>query len=267
MVMTIDIFSALNGIAGSGGPIPPRDPGSITGSAFIQNNMNLSGAVREQNILSEFIHGNIPDFLRRMVPIELSDGTNKITYLVMPDVLSIGSEQDYVRMPMNPHTAQAIADKYDCTLPTRKMCNDIWSSAKNKLAPKPWGPPYNLEMLSTYRIGVHNSTINNQLVGLDHSALTTGHKKDVVLTNALRPNNPNKRVAIYGWFLLPDGKPIQDLNPSDHDDLYADYSHGIRLIANDIMVNGSPMRIHQAFTDPVLSKLLSDEGPLLFTRY
>lgn len=264
--MTIDIFSVLNGIAGSGGPIPVRDPGSITGSTFIQNNMNLGGAVREQNILSEFIHGNIPDFLRKLIPVEISDGINKITYVVMPDVLSIGNDQDYVRMPMNPHTAQAIADKYDCTLPTRKMCNDIWRAAKNKLAPKPWGPPYNQEMLSTYRIGAHNTTVNGQLSGLNYTDLTAGHKKDVVLTNALRPNNPNRRVAIYGWFML-DGKPIQPLNPADHDDLYADYSHGIRLIANDIMVNGSAMRIQQAFADPALSKLLSDEGPLLFTRY
>jgi hypothetical protein len=186
----------------------------------------------------------------------------------MTDVLSIGSEQDYVRMPMNPHTAQAIADKYDCTLPTRKMCNDIWKLATNKLAPKPWGPPYDQDMFATHRIGEHNKTINSQLWSnsQDYKVLTAGHKKDVVLTNKLYPNNPNKRVAIYGWFML-DGKPIQLLNPSDHEDLYEDYSHGIRLIANDVIANGSPMRMQQVFAHPTLSRLVSDEGTLAFTRY
>jgi hypothetical protein len=184
----------------------------------------------------------------------------------MTDVLCIGQNNDYVRMPMNPHTAQAIANQYDCTLPTRKMVNDIWSAAANKLEPKPWGPPFDGTMLNTYRIGVHNTTIQNQLAGLNSSALISGHKKDVVLTNRLAPNNPNKRVAIYGW-IQTNGQAIQGLNPVSHEDTYADYSHGIRMIANDVMVNGNVMRMKDVFADPALSVLVSDEGPLTFTSY
>lgn len=263
--MSIDIFNVLGSSPGNS-LIPTRDPGSVTGSAWIQANLDLGGEVRENNILQEFLHGNIPDFLRNFVGVTASDGTNSITYMVMPDVLCIGSNDDYVRMPMNPHTAQAIADKFDCTLPTKKMVDTIWSQAVNKVAPLPWGPPFDGDMLKTYRVGVHNGRIQAQLAGLDATALISGHKKDVVLTNRLYPGNPNKRVAIYGWIQL-NGQAIQGLNPVSHEDTYEDYSHGLRMVANDCMVNGTSRRIQDVFADPSLSTLVSEEGVLKFTRY
>lgn len=266
--MSVDIYSILSGGAPGNTLIPARDPGAVTGSAFIQNNISLIGAVREQNILNEFLHGNVPDFLRNFSSITVNSPVATISYLVMPDVLCIGSNEDYVRMPMNPLTAQAIANQYDCTLPTRKIVNDIWSQADNKLTPLPWGPPFDEDMIKTYRIGIHHSRIQNQLssLNLNAHALTSGHKKDVVLTNKLAPLNSNKRVAIYGW-IQPNGQPIQGLNPVSHDELYADYSHGIRLIANDVVVNGVVMRTADVFNDPSLCVLLSDEGPLRFQHY
>lgn len=266
--MSIDIFSVLSGQPSGNSLIPVRDPGSVTGSAFCQANMNLSGAVREQNILNEFVHGNIPDLLRNFAPVTVTNGVNSITYLVMPDYLCIGTNEDYVRMPMNPHTAQTIANQYDCTLPTVKMVNDIWSASSNKLAPKPWGPPYDEDMSATHRIPTHNATIQNELLGAGWNplVLTSGHKKDVVITNHLGMGNPNRRVAIYGW-IQTDGQPIQGLNYFSHSDTYEDYSHGIRMIANDVIVNGNPMRMQDVFTNPILSALISNEGPIFFQKY
>lgn len=263
--MGISIFSALNS-SNEGYLIPTRDPGAVSGSKFIQNNMNLGGAVREQNILDEFMHGNVPDFLRDFTEVKYSDGTNTITYLVMTDYLSIGSNEDYVRMPMNPLTAQKLATKFDCTLPTRKMVKDIWEQSENKLPPLPWGPPYDADMEKTHRVGTHSQRIDAQLAGKNKFALTSGHKKDVVLTNRLYPNNPSHRVAIYGWIQM-NGNPIQDLNPTSHEDTYEDYSHGIRLIANDVSVNGNVMRMQEVFADPKLAPLVSDEGVLKFIKY
>ena len=260
--MSIDILNGSN----KSSLIPDRNSVSITGSMFIKNNINLIGSARETNILNEFKNGNMPDFLRSFSKITVSDKTNTISYLVMPDYLCIGSDADYVRMPMNPHTAQSIADKFDCTLPTRKMVNDIWKQSVNKLEPKPWGPPYDADMEKTHRIGTHNNTIQNQLSGLDATKLTSGQKKDVVLSIKLKPNNPNKRVAIYGWIQL-NGQAIQGLNPVSHGDMYADYSHGIRLCSNDVIVNGTVMRMEDVFLDAKLSSLLSDEGRLLFQKY
>jgi hypothetical protein len=263
--MSIDIFNVL-GVSDGNSLIPHRDPGSCTGSDFIKNNINLMGAARETNILNEFAHGNIPDFLRKFVPITITNGSDSLTYLVMPDYLCLGQDNDYVRMPMNPHTAQTIADQYDCTLPTRKMVNDIWKISVNKLISQPWGPPYDADMERTHRIGTHSNTINKQLVGKNYAALTSGHKKDVVLTNKLYPNNPTKRVAIYGWIQL-NGTAIQGLNPTAHDDLYADYSHGIRLCSNDAILNGNAIRMKDVFSNQKLAAAVSDEGQLKFIRY
>jgi hypothetical protein len=248
--------------------IAPRQTDAISGSEFIKINMNVSRPTREANILKEFLSGNIPDFLRQFTPIVVSNGNDNITYLTTTDCLSIGSDDDYVRMPMNPLTAQQIADQYDCTLPTRKMVHDIWKQSINKLDADEltWGPPYDDSMMNTDRIHIHNDRINKLMVGKDNTKLISGHKKDVVLTNKLYPNNPKKRVAIYGWIKL-DGQPIQGLNYWSHEETYADYSHSIRLITNDVMVNGNPMRIQDVFQDAKLFALLSDEGPLSFLRY
>jgi hypothetical protein len=239
-------------------------PSTVLGSKFIEDNINNNN--REFNILDAILNNNIPDFLRVFVPVTINNNHNCITYLVMPDYLSIGTDCDYVRMPMNPLTAQKIANKFNCTLPTRKMVNDIWKFSPNKLNPLPWGPPYDRSMMSTNRISIHNARIQNQLKNKNPKLLTSGHKKDVVLTNKLHPNNHKKRVAIYGWIQI-NGKPIQGLNPVSHEDTYADYSHGIRLINNQVVVDNKPMHILDVFKDTKLSALISDEGVLKFTSY
>jgi hypothetical protein len=246
--------------------IAPRKSNAVSGSEFINANMNVNRTVRETNILKEFIDGNIPDFLRKFAPITVTINNNTLTYLVIRDYLSIGSDSDYVRMPMNPLTAQKIADQYDCSLPTRKMVIDIWKQSEYKLSPLPWGPPYDASMMSTSRIQIHNQRIQNQLSGKDITKLISGHKKDVVLTNEIAPNNPNKKVAIFGW-IQSNGEPIQGLNYWSHEDTYEDYSHGSRLIANDVMLNHKPMRLQTIFSDATLSALISDEGILSFQKY
>ena len=60
-----------------------------------------------------------------------------LRYEVMPDYLAIGSDDDFVRMPMNPYTAQAFEDAFGFIMPTRKMSNDIWSAASLHLDPRP----------------------------------------------------------------------------------------------------------------------------------
>lgn len=263
--MGFDIFNIF-GNSEKKSLIPSRDPMAMGGSIFISEHMNSLIPDREKDILNQFLNGNLPDFIRDFVPITISKGSDTITYLVMPDYLSIGSNEDYVRMPMNPLTAQKIADKFDCTLPTPKMVYQIWEQSINKLSPLPWGPPYDSDMIKTHRIGTHNSRIQAQLVGKNPFKLTSGHKKDVVLTNKLSPKNIVQKVAIYGWIQL-NGKPIQPLNPRDHEITYEDYSHGIRLIANDVVLNGKPKRITDVFSNAKQALLISDEIPLIFTRY
>lgn len=246
--------------------IPVRNPSAVTGSQFMEQNMKLGGDVREKNIVNELLTGNVPDFLRNLAEVTVSNANGKITFYVMTDYVCIGTNEDYVRIPMSPLSAQKVADAFGCTLPTRKMVDDIWKNAAIKLAPLPWGPPYDASMHSTDRYVKHNAKIQKQLAGKDFTKLIAGHNKDVVLTNRLAPNNPKKRVAIYGWFNA-DGTVIQGLNPTSHEDTYADYSHGIRFISRKVLVNGVEKDIVDVFKDPILSGLVSDEGILSFVRY
>jgi hypothetical protein len=66
--------------------------------------------------------------------------------------------------------------------------------------------------------------------------LISGIKKDVVLSNKVLEHQKSNRVAIYGWHTL-DGKPIQPVY-AGHVNWYVDYSHGIRLIAKKVKMDG-----------------------------
>jgi hypothetical protein len=172
--------------------------------------------------------------------------------------MSIGGDDDFVRMPMTPATATQITSAMKCTLPTRKIVNEIYAQAKIKLEPKPLTE--NREAVRSFV--QHNQIIEEQRKGQTLGQLMAGHKKDIVISNRLK-EKPN-RVAIYGWH-KPDGKPIQPLYIG-HGDFYVDYSHGIRLIKNACVVDGKKTTIDQVLRDPELCELLSDEG-VIDARY
>ncbi len=94
-------------------------------------------------------------------------------------------------------------------------------------------------------------------------ALTSGHKKDVVLSARLE-RSPYK-VAVYGWH-TPEGSAIQPLN-TGHTERWVDHSHGIRLVQNRMLVNGRETTVAEVLKDPTLAPLLSNEGPLTIIRY
>ena len=90
-----------------------------------------------------------------------------------------------------------------------------------------------------------------------------GIKKDVVVTPLLA-SNPG-RVAIYGWHQL-NGTPIQPLYLG-HIEAYVDYSHGIRLVSQQMVVQGVEMSVADVLAHPDLHVLLSDEGVLTNPSY
>jgi hypothetical protein len=143
-------------------------------------------------------------------------------------------------------------------LPTRKIVNAIYEQSAFHFAPEPMTP--GPEMRSTEYYRIHNEKIEAQsrALGIDPGVLVSGHKKDVVITNRLAAN-PG-RIAIYGWHRL-DGMPIQPLS-TVHGACYADYSHGIRLVSENVVVDGGTRSVYDVLQDPVLSKVLSDEGPI-----
>ncbi len=261
------LFSAT--LAAQTLPLPPRATNAPAGREFAQSITELDQTGREQRIYEQVASGNVPDFLRKLVPISVeavSDGkTNRATYFVTPDYLAVGSDEDYFLTPLSPGMAQQIANLLGCTLPTRKMVDDIYSAAAVKLTPSPIAPS---PAMATMPVFVqHNSTVREQrreqLAAHPLGALVAGHKKDVVITKKLLAS-PGK-VVIYGWH-KPDGKPIQPLY-TGHADFYADYSHGIRLVQLRLTLNGESRTVPEVLADANLAPLLSDEGPLDNIRY
>jgi hypothetical protein len=252
---------------------PPRAPESVTGLSFTDLLPDALCQEREDAIVKELLSGNVPAFMRSFVEVDASgkDATGnerKLVFHVMADYLCVGDDDDFVRVPLNPLSAQAVADEFGCTLPTKKMVDIIWKAAAVHLDPSPIPP--DAKMSTTKRFVEHNKKVETarKVAGHALGKLLAGHKKDVVVTNRLLDSAGKflKKVAIYGWQWLT-GKVIQDLNPTSHDDKYADYSHGIRLVALDCTLEGSPANVHEILADPILWALLSDEGPMKFLKY
>jgi hypothetical protein len=244
--------------------IPARANEALSGSAFIASIASLSREEREAAIRRELFAGNIPSFLRKLRTVEVTatgadSVKHTISYDVMPDYLAIGSDKDFVRMPMTPYTAQDFCDAFGFVLPTRKMVNDIWAAAKLHLDPH----PLTVARESPLTFLQHHRIIEEQLKGSERGAFVAGIKKDVVVTNKLleRP----ERVAIFGWHYT-NGQPIQPLY-TGHVDWYVDYSHGIRPVRRSMRVDGNGQPYEKILTDPQLMTLLSDEGQITASRY
>ena len=243
--------------------IPLRSSESLTGSQFAESVLNMDRPQREQAILSELQAGNLPGFLKKLAPVKLScelagGKTLAATIFVMPEYLAIGSDSDFLRIPMNLHTALAIADRFGFMLPTKKIVDAVYDQSTYRFTPQPL--PAGPQMTSTEYYRMHNAMIDkqSQTRGFRFGALVAGHKKDVVLTNRLA-THPGQ-IAIYGWH-RGTGAPIQPLS-TVHGAGYADYSHGIRLIANMAMIEGRLRSVHDILRDPLLAKVLSDEGAI-----
>ena len=209
--------------------------------------------------------GNIPEFLRRFSPVQVSitdSATGKIinaTYYVAPDYLSIGTDNDWARIPLTPMAAQQIADRVECFLPTRKMVNDIYRQATVKLEPVPM---YAFRD-STITMWHHHMIVEGQRRG--RKGLIAGIKKDVVISEKVSRDARPDREAIYGWHKL-DGLPIQPLY-TGHINWWVDYSHGIRLVYKKIRVGKRWMDYQDVLKDPLLRKLICDETFCDYYRY
>ncbi|MEZ4742453.1 MAG: hypothetical protein R3B45_08405 [Bdellovibrionota bacterium] len=241
--------------------IKKRRANALTGGMFLQTLQNKSNTTRELLIYQQAILGNFPNFLKKPKKILLKTKLKSGKWLygsitVMRDYFSIGTDKNFVRVPMTPITAQKIADKLGFILPTTKIVDEIYRQSEIKLSPSPLPP--GPTMTSTFYFAKHNSIVEKQLKSEKYRLLTSGHKKDIVITNRLI-RLPN-RVAIYGWH-RKSGKPIQPLSLV-HGNTYADYSHGVRFIWNIMEVGGKKYYIKDVLKHPTWSALISHEGPI-----
>jgi hypothetical protein len=243
--------------------IPDSPTGAPAGSVFVRRVADLSGTQRDAILEPALLAGDLPRFLRHLKPVTLrtQSGHGKniaVTVCVMPDYLAIGSDDDFVRVPMGLRAAVAVATRFGFLLPTTKIVDAIYSEADIRVRPEPL--PAGPEMRSTEYFVRHDLLVRQEslLNGAMPGMLIAGQKKDLVITNRLRLN-PG-RVAIYGWH-REDARPIQSLS-TFHGENYADYSHGVRLVSAVAYIGAEPRPLVDVLQDPQLAPVVSSEGPI-----
>lgn len=238
----------------------------LTGQKFLAEVSHLSLEQREARIQAAMIAGNVPISSKQFRDVNLTGKDLKgkphvLTVRVMPDYAAVGTDQDTFRMPMQPRTAQAIADQLGYMLPTRKLVDAIHRSAIVALRPFSMGA--SSLMASAQYFWKHNEIIERQLQGKQKGLLIAGHKKDIVISAALK-QQPHQ-LAIYGWHKM-DGRPIQPLSLV-HGERYVDYSHGIRFVSRVAILDGLIVDLNTIIRDRNLASLISDEGAILSPGY
>ncbi len=253
-------------------PLPDRPADAATGSEIAARIAALSLEEREKAVVREVLSGNVPSFARVMKPVIINRiieaKQRALTVFSVCDYLAVGSDQDYLYMPMTPATAQYLADRLNSSLPTKKLVDVIYRQAGLKLSPQPIPPSDKMTTVPVF--AQHTDSIKQQIAqaGFERSAgeIVAGHKKDIIISNKIySPDRSYDRVVIYGWH-RSENHPIQPVY-NGHYAGYADYSHGVRLIAQLAVLDGDSVRVADILTDPDLAPLLSDEGVIAKPYY
>ncbi|MBL1407366.1 metallophosphoesterase family protein [Sphingobacterium faecale] len=242
--------------------LPKLSKNALPARHIVQQLSDLDNEQREKAIADIFLRGNFPKFMRKLKRIDvagLDEKGNRIDayYYVMPDYLMLGTDTDFVRLPIRPSTAQYIADSLGFVLSNSKICDAVYQQAKVKLEPLPLTE--DREQFNTFV--AHNARIEQQRQG--RKGLIAGIKKDVVSTEKLRATKG--KLALYGWHKL-DGKPIQPVF-TGHADYYVDYSHGIRFVYPYLFVGKQKIAFDDALMNSSLRVMLTDENASSYYNY
>lgn len=259
-------------------PVPAlvdKPTATLAGSDFMRRADTTAFWTLEDIIVETVTAGQVPDALRHFRKItfttpvvdsvEILRKRHKVEMWVLPDYVAIGTNDDFVRMPMGPLAAQRIADALDCTLPTPFLVDRIAEASEGHVDIFPFRPLGNRNSQPIV-FQDSNNAINAQFkaYGYEFGQFISGLKKDIVLTYKIMTLTEYERnVAIYGWH-HPDGRAQQPLFVR-HGNFYVDYSHGVRLIYNKVKIDGVEYNIREILQSPELYRLLSDE-PMHLTQ-
>ncbi len=236
----------------------------VSGTQFYASIKNTNWQDRDSLAVHAIVQGNTPDFLKKFkqvksVSIDSTGKKHTALFFVAPDYLSVGTNNDFMRIPITPMAAQKIADRYNCFLPTKKLVDIIYEQADVLIEPM----PMYIFRDSSVTMWQHHLMIEGQRKR--RKGLIAGIKKDVVISDKISRDSKPNRVAIYGWHQL-NGKPIQPLY-TGHVNWYVDYSHGIRLVYRKVIVDGKEMDYTELMNKRLLQSLICDEPYCDFFRY
>ncbi len=268
--------------------LPERPENALSGSEFMQDVLGidleefkknprqlgkLSKNERENAILEQIELGNVPDFLRRprAVIIKGPNGEEVKTY-VMPDYIAVGSNKDFVRVPLSPLMAQALALKYGLSLPTKTIVEETYLQAGKRVVGPSYTHPDEFEQNSPYLDSAgfylrHSEDIQRQLQGVPLGTLVAGGKKELVVSPfvAVRFAGSEADASIDFYGLYDEyGIPIQRTPAHRREGGYqhTEYALGVRFVSPMVVVRDSSgarrvMKMEEALQDPEIAKILS----------
>jgi hypothetical protein len=240
----------------------------MRGSEFLATYGKKGFAAWEAAAVDLASRGSMVDWGWEEVTVKKGDLTGVLR--VQRDVFAIGAPEDCIRLPLTPERAQQIANEHGWMLETPLIAYVTWRAAGIKLPRQPMSPNKGADL---NQIAEHSRSVDNQVAG--RQGLVAGHKKSVVVGNLYKPG----KVLIFGWY-KPEPDVFDDKTPltnperqprqpysNVHGNFYLDYSHGIRFVAGTMTVNGRELLLADVMSHPLLSTLVSHEGPLRMTRY
>lgn len=260
-----------------------RPEGALTGSEFISQVLGIDPEKYKKNprqlgklnreeiqnaILLQIELGNIPDFLRQPKAIQIPRAKGgSVTVYVMPDVMAIGSDKDYLRVPITPVVAQALALRQGLSLPTKTIVEQIYQEAgrtgHQTIGPNYFRGPEDSGFLDSPGFYIrHSREIDDLLEESPPGTLTSGGKKELVVA----PGAAAGDGTIHFYGLRDDqGRPIQ--TTSAHGGAEGGYKHteyplGIRYCADMVVVRDDHgvervMPMHAALMDAEIASDLS----------
>ena len=242
---------------------------------------------REAAFWQEFQKGNYPSFVSLFAPVTMTDKAGrKATFMVSVDYAAIGTDDDWLRMPLSGYHATRVAEAFGCYLPTNKLVMEIYRQAAVKLVAHPFDcqgtgsgtwqrsnvatmghedvlqgkTPCKKGQRMPSADGKFNPLLGNHdgvcsISGPHPGVLVSGHMKEVILSH----ENLAERLAFWGFFTSV-GKPIQSGFGCRHGPGYSDYSHGVRMVKGDVDLDGQRMSYAELVTNPAYASLMFDSG-------
>lgn len=229
---------------------------------------------REDLVFDEIVvKRNIPSWMDSYKSVKLVHQGRIAKVWVMPDYLSIGTDDDYVRMSMGAYVAQRIADAFGLVLITNKIAEAVYAQSHQLLA----HPMPNISIATTY-FQKHEDVIQGKVAcsvpqhqgacvrpaSLPGGTLIAGHKKDVGIGKVL--DMPKSILCFFGFYTVRD-RPAQKLKDSGkHQAGFCDYSQGVRMALPWMTIDGKLHEVVKVLDDDKLAGLISEEGRIP-TRY
>ncbi len=225
------------------------------------------GQALQAAIIASIRSGDFLPFDWVEVPTQIPGHTG--TLFVADDVLKIGEPEDWMRAPVSHTTAQNIIDLMELGPMTTKISDLFHLNSKTRLSAHTQSPC----TCTKTAIRKHSAAIDADLGDRPRPASPYG--KHWVLTRKLLANI--SRAANVGWYsptapanYVSEGVPgLRMWQPLStfHDRWHADYSQWFTGVRPVMIVDGAEMAVADVLQSKTLSKLVTYEGALNFTRH